>query len=100
MSTNVSRRNFLKLSSITVGALTVGQVLPPMVVQAAQEAGLINASGDGFIPSMCEMCVWRCGLIAKVRGGRVVKLDGNPDHPHSNGHLCVRGQSGDRKSVV
>ena len=94
MSSNVSRRNFLKLSSITVGALTVGQVLPPMVVQAAQEAGLINASGDGFIPSMCEMCVWRCGLIAKVRGGRVVKLDGNPDHPHSNGHLCVRGQSG------
>ena len=43
---------------------------------------------------MCEMCVWRCGLIAKVRNGRVVKLDGNPEHPHSRGHLCVRGQSG------
>jgi thiosulfate reductase/polysulfide reductase chain A len=33
-------------------------------------------------------------LIAKVKNGRVVKLDGNPDHPHSRGHLCVRGQSG------
>ena len=43
---------------------------------------------------MCEMCVWRCGLIAKVKNGRVVKLDGNPEHPHSQGHLCVRGQSG------
>ena len=45
-------------------------------------------------PRMCEMCVWRCGVRAKVRDGRVVKLDGNPDHPHSRGKLCPRGQSG------
>ena len=43
---------------------------------------------------MCEMCVWRCGLLAKVEDGRVVKLEGNPEHPHSNGNLCPRGQSG------
>jgi thiosulfate reductase/polysulfide reductase chain A len=94
MTQTLSRRNFLKLGAITAGALTVGQMLPPAVAQAAREAGLVNASGNGFVPSMCEMCVWRCGLIAKVRNGRVVKLDGNPDHPHSRGHLCVRGQSG------
>lgn len=94
MTQTLSRRNFLKLGAVTAGALTIGQMLPPMVAQAAQEAGLVNASGNGFVPSMCEMCVWRCGLIAKVREGRVVKLDGNPDHPHSRGHLCVRGQSG------
>ncbi len=94
MSKTISRRDFLKLGAASVGALAVGQMLPPMVAQAAREAGHLNAQGDGFIPSMCEMCVWRCGLIAKVRGGRVVKLDGNPDHPHSKGRLCVRGQSG------
>lgn len=94
MIDKLSRRNFLKLSAITAGTLALGQLLPPMVAQAAQESGMINASGNGFIPSMCEMCVWRCGLIAKVREGRVVKLDGNPVHPHSRGHLCVRGQSG------
>ena len=94
MTQTLSRRNFLKLGAVTAGALTVGQMLPPMVAQAAREAGLVNASGNGFVPSMCEMCVWRCGLIAKIRNGRVVKLDGNPDHPHSRGHLCVRGQSG------
>jgi thiosulfate reductase/polysulfide reductase chain A len=65
-----------------------------MVAQAAREAGMINANGDGFIHSMCEMCVWRCGLIAQIKDGRVVKLDGNPEHPHSRGNLCVRGQSG------
>ncbi len=94
MSIDLSRREFIQLGAATAGALAVGQLLPPMVVQAAQEAGMLNTSGDGTIPSMCEMCVWRCGLLAKVRDGRVVKLDGNPDHPHSRGHLCVRGQSG------
>jgi len=91
---DLSRRRFLQLGAATAGALAVGELLPPAVAQAAEEAGLISASGDGYIPSMCEMCVWRCGLLAKVRNGRVVKLDGNPDHPHSRGHLCVRGQSG------
>ncbi len=47
-----------------------------------------------YIPSMCEMCVWRCGVLAKIKDGRVVKLDGNPEHPHSRGNLCPRGQSG------
>jgi thiosulfate reductase/polysulfide reductase chain A len=40
------------------------------------------------------MCVWRCGVLAKVVNGKVVKLDGNPEQPHSNGKLCPRGQAG------
>ena len=76
------------------GALATGQFIPPLVAQAAREAGYLNASDSGYIPSMCEMCVWRCGLLAKVQNGRVVKLEGNPDHPHSKGKLCPRGQAG------
>jgi thiosulfate reductase / polysulfide reductase chain A len=94
MPTTISRRNFLKLSSLTLGALAASQTLPPLVAEAARAAGLVNAQGDGYIPTMCEMCVWRCGLLAKVQNGRVVKLEGNPDNPHSTGKLCARGQSG------
>lgn len=94
MTNTFSRRNFLKLGAATTAALAAGQFIPPQVAQAARQAGYLNAQGDGYIPSMCEMCVWRCGLIAKVKDGRVVKLDGNPEHPHSKGMLCPRGQSG------
>ncbi|NUM45072.1 MAG: molybdopterin-dependent oxidoreductase [Anaerolineales bacterium] len=94
MTQTVSRREFLKLGAATGAALAVGQFIPPRVSHAARAAGYLNADGDGYVPSMCEMCVWRCGLIAKVKDGRVVKLDGNPDHPHSRGKLCPRGQSG------
>jgi thiosulfate reductase/polysulfide reductase chain A len=94
MTKTISRRDFLKLGGATTAALAVGQMLPPTVAKAAREAGLLDAQGDGYVYSMCEMCVWRCGLMAKVRNGRVVKLEGNPEHPHSRGNLCPRGQSG------
>ena len=94
MTSTLSRRDFLKMGAASAAAVTLGAMLPPMVAQAAHQAGLINAEGDGYITSMCEMCVWRCGLIAKIKDGRVVKLEGNPEHPHSKGKLCPRGQSG------
>src|SRR5512138_3936120 len=94
MTNAVTRRDFLKLGGAGVGALALGEFVPPMVAQAARESGLLDAGGNGYIASMCEMCVWRCGLLAKVEKGRVVKLDGNPEHPHSRGNLCPRGQSG------
>ena len=94
MAKTLSRRDFLKLGAMASAALAAGKFIPPRVAQAAREAGHLNADGDGYIPSMCEMCVWRCGLIVKVKDGRVVKLEGNPEHPHSRGKLCPRGQSG------
>jgi thiosulfate reductase/polysulfide reductase chain A len=91
---DISRREFLKLGSLTAGALALGQFVPPLVAKAAEDTGVLDANGDGYIPTMCEMCVWRCGVRAKVSKGRVVKLEGSPDHPHSLGRLCGRGQSG------
>ncbi len=93
MST-ISRRDFLKVGGAAATALAVGQFIPAPVAQAARDAGHLNAQGDGEIATLCEMCVWRCGVLAKVVNGKVVKLDGNPDHPHSNGKLCPRGQAG------
>ena len=94
MHNPVSRRDFLKLGGAAAGTLAAGSFLPPRAAQAARTAGHLNAQGNGYIPSLCEMCVWRCGLLAKVKDGRIVKLDGNPDHPHSKGRLCPRGQAG------
>jgi thiosulfate reductase/polysulfide reductase chain A len=94
MPNTISRRDFLKIGGATVGALILGQFIPPAVAEAARASGMLDATSSGYIPSMCEMCVWRCGLLAKVENGRVVKLEGNPEHPHSNGKLCPRGQSG------
>jgi thiosulfate reductase/polysulfide reductase chain A len=52
-----------------------------------------------YVATSCEMCFWKCGVIAKVQKNKkgedvVVKLEGNPFHPQSNGKLCARGQGG------
>lgn len=94
MTKTFSRRDFLKLGGAAVGAVTAGEFIPPLVARAARETGQLDANGDGYIATLCEMCVWRCGVLARVKDGRVVKLEGNPDHPHSKGKLCPRGQAG------
>jgi thiosulfate reductase/polysulfide reductase chain A len=89
----ITRRDFLKLGTATAGALAATKFVPPPVAKAASHL-IEDPNGDGYISTMCEMCVWRCGVLARVKDGRVVKLEGNPDHPHSRGKLCARGQSG------
>ena len=90
MTNTLSRRDFLKLS----GAAALGGFIPPQAAHAAHKAGQINAKGEGYISTLCEMCVWRCGVLAKVKEGRVVKLEVNPEHAHARGNLCPRGQAG------
>ncbi len=41
----------------------------------------------------CMECPAGCGILAKNREGRVIKLEGNPAHPVSRGKLCIRGQA-------
>lgn len=49
---------------------------------------------DREVFTLCEQCVWRCGVRAKVKDEQIYKLEGNPFHPHSRGMLCPRGQAG------
>jgi molybdopterin-containing oxidoreductase family iron-sulfur binding subunit len=41
----------------------------------------------------CMECPAHCGMVVKTREARAVKAEGNPDHPLSQGALCIRGQA-------
>jgi anaerobic selenocysteine-containing dehydrogenase len=45
------------------------------------------------IPSMCQLCSTVCGIIGHVKDGRIIKVEGNPNDPNSQGRLCARGQA-------
>lgn len=45
------------------------------------------------IPTMCLNCSTVCGMIAKVKDGKLLKLEGNPKDPNSKGKLCAKGQA-------
>ncbi len=46
-----------------------------------------------FYRTVCRECPSGCGVTARTREGRVVKLEGNPDDPIGRGALCARGQA-------
>jgi anaerobic selenocysteine-containing dehydrogenase len=46
------------------------------------------------IPSICQLCPARCGIIGFLEGERLVKINGNPKHPNNLGKLCSRGLAG------
>ena len=39
----------------------------------------------------CKSCHGGCGVIAHVAGGKVVKVEGDPDSPISHGSMCSKG---------
>lgn len=94
----MTRRGFVAGSLGTMAAALLAGKLGALEA-FGEDAAVANSAldplvRDGEIFTVCEMCVWRCGVRATVRDGRVVKLDGNPDNEHSLGKLCPRGQAG------
>jgi hypothetical protein len=41
--------------------------------------------------TICPFCGVGCGQIVEVRDGRVVNIEGDPDHPINEGSVCSKG---------
>ncbi len=89
-----TRREFLKISAATIAGGTAAYVGLPALRSRASSVADPGTEGERVVPTFCELCFWKCGLLAHVRDGVVTKLEGNPLHPLSNGRLCPRGAGG------
>lgn len=43
------------------------------------------------IRTVCRSCHGACGVIAHVKDGKVIKVEGDPDSPISHGTMCSKG---------
>jgi molybdopterin-containing oxidoreductase family iron-sulfur binding subunit len=90
------RREFLKIlgaGTATVAAVGCGtdhvEKLIPYVHHPDQTVPGVST----YYATTCRECSAACGVIAETRDGRVIKLEGNPEHPLSRGAICARGQA-------
>jgi formate dehydrogenase major subunit len=90
-SPTVGRRDWLKLSIGGGVGLALGGILDmPTVAAAAQKLKLANVSE---FTTSCNFCSCGCGMIAAVRDGKLVTMEGDYDHIVNRGSLCVKGIS-------
>jgi thiosulfate reductase / polysulfide reductase chain A len=48
---------------------------------------------DGIYRSICRMCHGQCGTLVHIKGGRIVKVEGDPDFPTNKGGICAKGHT-------
>jgi len=89
----LSRRKFLKITGATVGTAAAAAATL-RAARASQMPAATSDPGVRTVPTFCDVCFWKCGAIAHVRGGQLWKIEGNPLDPLSNGRLCPRGSGG------
>ena len=70
-----------------------GQKYPDRWISPVQEAAYIKPGLWTSFATTCRECPAGCGTHVRVREGRAIKAEGNPNHPVNRGGLCPRGQS-------
>ncbi|MEQ1690050.1 MAG: molybdopterin-dependent oxidoreductase [Gemmatimonas sp.] len=94
--TGVKRRDFLKILGATGATTAVAGCSSERVEKLIPYV----TSPDNTVPGVsqyyattCRECASACGVMAEVRDGRPIKLEGNPDHPLNRGAICATGLS-------
>ena len=87
----ISRRDLFRLTLGGGSGLALGGLLDVHAIRAATK-DLKLADVSEFTTS-CNFCSCGCGMIAAVRDGKLLKMEGDYDHIVNRGSLCVKGIS-------
>src|SRR5580658_10430501 len=90
-----SRRSFIKLAATAGVAAAIPGCEPAarkLIPYVVPDENVIPGVPT-FYATTCNECPAGCGVVARVREGRVTKLEGNPADPIGQGAICARGQA-------
>ena len=86
-----SRRDVLKWILGAGAGLAVSGILDMPTVRAASQK--LKLSQVNEYTTSCNFCSCGCGMIAAVRDGKLISMEGDFDHIVNRGSLCVKGIS-------
>ncbi|MEK7814140.1 MAG: molybdopterin-dependent oxidoreductase, partial [Candidatus Desantisbacteria bacterium] len=96
----ITRRSFLKVGAAASALAATSDVWAMELKEGGTDVSIVDKTkwGKGAkrkaIPTTCLQCNIEDGLLAYVENGRIVKIEGNPKHPGTNGKICAKGQAG------
>ncbi len=92
----VTRREFLFIGG-TIGAglalSSLGVDMSPVVSYAEELSKIERVKSAKQTYSLCYYCSVTCGLLCSTdpKTGKIINIEGDPDHPISEGALCAKG---------
>jgi len=90
---NVTRRGFLKITGASAaGAAILGLGLDLKPIKSHAQTLKIRFAKEST--SICCYCAVGCGMIvhtSKGAAGKIINIEGDPDHPVNEGALCSKG---------
>ena len=88
----ISRRAFLKNSSLMAGGAALTSTVAPVMMKKAQAATVPGGKAEQ-IKTICTHCSVGCGIIAEVQNGVWTGQEPAFDHPFNKGAHCAKGAS-------
>jgi formate dehydrogenase major subunit len=88
----LSRRDFLKVSGAGMGGVALLGAMNSKS-GASPKAIPLKKQPLGETYTICCYCAVGCGALATADAGKVINIEGNPDHPINEGTLCSKGQA-------
>ena len=87
----VSRRSFIEMIGFSAAALAFSSCRAPeqKIIPYLKQPVEFTPGVASWFASACGGCSAGCGVLVKVRDGRPIKIEGNPEHPLSGGGLCA-----------
>jgi anaerobic selenocysteine-containing dehydrogenase len=97
MSNQISRRDFLKVSSAgLVATVLTGCGPASRYVKREPYFQMPEYSYNGlstYFATTCRECPAGCGTVVRTMQARALKVEGNKNHPVNLGKTCARGQA-------
>ena len=87
----ITRRDLFRLTLGGGSGLSIGGLLDVRAMRAATQD--LKLSEVNEFTTSCNFCSCGCGMIAAVRDGKLLKMEGDYDHIVNRGALCVKGIS-------
>ncbi|MEF8824995.1 MAG: molybdopterin-dependent oxidoreductase [Halapricum sp.] len=86
----LTRRDTLKVGGTAALALGIGGTASHLTSLGEAQSPSLEYEE---VPTACWIGKMDCSAVAKKVGDRVVKYEGNPDDPRTEGSLCPKGQA-------
>jgi formate dehydrogenase major subunit len=87
----VNRRDLLRLTLSGGAGLALGGLFDVAAARAATRQFKLSEISE--FTTSCNFCSCGCGMIAAVRDGKLITMEGDYDHIVNRGSLCVKGIS-------